>query len=312
MTTFKTENRHGYSVKFSPNRSNLLAIATSQYYGFKGGGTLFLVTYDEDRCLITKKYEMNWEDGLFDVVWCRSVYSLLVTGSGDGTVQMWNYKYPSQKPVRTFNEHKKEVCSVDWCQNSVDDFLLSASWDCSVKLWDPNRYCSLTTYKGHDRLVYEAKWSPFLSSCFASVSGDGMLDIWDCSSPLRPRVKINAHQAEILSCSWNQFYPFVLATGGAEGLIRIWDIRKLLTPIFQLEGCQDAVKRVQCSPHHWSTLVSASYDCTTKIWDYGVSSEPRQSHQNHSDYVYGLDMSADQDGLMADCGWDAEVRVFRI
>lgn len=62
-----------------------------------------------------------------------------------------------------------------------------------------------------------------------------MLDIWDCSSPLRPSVKINAHQAEILSCSWNQFYPFVLATGGAEGLIRIWDIRKLLTPIFQLE-----------------------------------------------------------------------------
>ncbi|XP_027843531.2 peroxisomal targeting signal 2 receptor isoform X1 [Aphis gossypii] len=263
MTTFKTENRHGYSVKFSPNRSNLLAIATSQYYGFKGGGTLFLVSYDEDRCLISKKHEMHWDDGLFDVVWSRSVHSLLVTGSGDGSVQMWNYKYP-QKPVRTFNEHKKEVCGVDWCQNSIDDFLLSASWDCSVKLWDPNKYCSLTTYKGHDRLVYEAKWSPFLSSCFASVSGDGMLDIWDCSSPLRPSVKINAHQAEILSCSWNQFYPFVLATGGAEGLIRIWDIRKLLTPIFQLEGCQDAVKRVQCSPHHWSVLVSASYDCTTK------------------------------------------------
>jgi len=94
MTTFKTENRHGYSVKFSPNRSNLLAIATSQYYGFKGGGTLFLVSYDEDRCLISKKYEMHWDDGLFDVVWSRSVYSLLVTGSGDGTVQMWNYKYP--------------------------------------------------------------------------------------------------------------------------------------------------------------------------------------------------------------------------
>jgi len=72
------------------------------------------------------------------------------------------------------------------------------------------------------------------------LKGDGMLDIWDCSSPLRPSVKINAHQAEILSCSWNQFYPFVLATGGAEGLIRIWDIRKLLTPIFQLEVGIDA------------------------------------------------------------------------
>lgn len=66
-----------------------------------------------------------------------------------------------------------------------------------------------------------------------------MLDIWDCSSPLRPSVKTNAHQAEALSCSWNQFHPYVLATGGSEGLIRIWDMRKLLTPIFQLEVCDN-------------------------------------------------------------------------
>ncbi|XP_025418902.1 peroxisomal targeting signal 2 receptor isoform X2 [Sipha flava] len=311
MTTFKTQNRHGYSIKFSPNRSNLLAIATAQYYGFKGGGTLFLVSYNKKKSSITKKYDMFWEDGLFDVVWSRTVKSLLVTGSGDGTIQMWNYKHP-QEPVRIFREHKKEVCSIDWCQNSIDDFILSASWDCSVKLWDPNKYCSLTTYKGHDRLVYEAKWSPFLSSCFASVSGDGILGIWDCSSPLRPSVKINAHQAEILCCSWNQFHPFILVTGGSEGLIRVWDMRKLITPIFQLEGCQDAVKRVQCSPHHWSTLASVSYDFTTKIWDYSTSSEPRQSHQNHSDFVYGLDISPSENGLMADCGWDAEARVFQI
>lgn len=94
MTSFKTENRHGYSLKFSPHRTDLLAIATSQYYGFKGGGTLFLVTYDGQKGTITKKCEMFWEDGLFDVVWSRTVESLLVTGSGDGILQMWNYKHP--------------------------------------------------------------------------------------------------------------------------------------------------------------------------------------------------------------------------
>lgn len=94
MTTFKTENRHGYALKFSPNQPNLLAIATSQYYGFKGGGTLFLVSFDSEQCLITKECEMLWEDGLFDVVWSRTAESLLVTGSGDGTLQMWNYKHP--------------------------------------------------------------------------------------------------------------------------------------------------------------------------------------------------------------------------
>ncbi|XP_050431875.1 peroxisomal targeting signal 2 receptor [Adelges cooleyi] len=311
MATFKTFNRHGYSVKFSPNRKDLLAIATSQFYGFKGEGTLFLVEYDEDKCTLVNESEIVWEDGLFDVVWGRAVEELLVTASGDGTLQMWNYKQP-QKPVRTFNEHTKEVCSVDWCQSSVDDFILSSSWDCTVKLWDPNKYSSLTTYTAHTRLVYEVKWSPFMPSCFASVSGDGMMSVWNCSSPLRPAATVNAHQAEILCCSWNKFDPFKLATGGAEGLIRIWDVRKLLTPVFQLEGCEDAVKRVQYSPHHPSVLTSVSYDHTTKIWDYSASPSKSQclSRRNHSDYVYGLDVSPDRDGLTADCGWDASAHVF--
>lgn len=50
-----------------------------------------------------------------------------------------------------------------------------------------------------------------------------------------------------------------------------------------------------------------------RVWDYGESSsEPRLSLRNHTDYVYGLDMCAGREGLMADCGWDAEVRVFRV
>lgn len=107
MTTFKTENRHGYSLKFSPNRSDFLAIATSQYYGFKGGGTLFLVTYDSEKCLITNECEMFWEDGLFDVVWSRNDENLLVTGSGDGTLQMWNCKFPRVSIIFYSNKNVK-------------------------------------------------------------------------------------------------------------------------------------------------------------------------------------------------------------
>ncbi|XP_050540719.1 peroxisomal targeting signal 2 receptor [Daktulosphaira vitifoliae] len=311
MAIFKTFNRHGYSIKFSPNRKDFLAVATSQYYGFKGEGSLFLLKYDDIKNTLHRESVITWQDGLFDVVWSKKFEELLVTASGDGSLQMWNYKQP-QKPLRTFTEHTKEVCSVDWCQNPVDDFILSSSWDSSVKLWDPNKYCSLTTYKGHTRLVYEVKWSSFMSSCFVSVSGDGMMSVWNCSMPIRPATTINAHQSEILCCSWSKFDPFILATGGAEGLIRVWDIRNLLTPVYQLEGCEDAVKRIQFSPHHRSILTSTSYDYTTRIWNYGASSlgSQCQSRRNHSDYVYGLDMSPDREGLTADCGWDASAHVF--
>lgn len=36
MVSYKTPNRHGYSVKFSPFCADRLVVATSQYYGFAG------------------------------------------------------------------------------------------------------------------------------------------------------------------------------------------------------------------------------------------------------------------------------------
>lgn len=59
--------RHGYSVRFSSVNPNLLIVASSQKYGRKGGGTLFLLTLaynDELICL----HSYEWTDGLFDVV----------------------------------------------------------------------------------------------------------------------------------------------------------------------------------------------------------------------------------------------------
>lgn len=43
MATFLTPNRHGYSVRFSPFNPERLVVATSQYFGLAGGGTLFLL-----------------------------------------------------------------------------------------------------------------------------------------------------------------------------------------------------------------------------------------------------------------------------
>lgn len=41
MLTYKTPNRHGYSVKFSPFNPGQLVVATSQYYGFAGTVNFF-------------------------------------------------------------------------------------------------------------------------------------------------------------------------------------------------------------------------------------------------------------------------------
>lgn len=67
MSTFLTPNRHGYSVKFSPFDPNRLVVATSQYYGLAGGGTLFFLELGANGELVQRK-TLKWSDGLFDVV----------------------------------------------------------------------------------------------------------------------------------------------------------------------------------------------------------------------------------------------------
>lgn len=68
MPTFLTPGRHGYSVRFSRTRPDALAVATSQYYGLAGGGTLFFLELAPDGGTLLELQKLEWSDGLFDVV----------------------------------------------------------------------------------------------------------------------------------------------------------------------------------------------------------------------------------------------------
>lgn len=308
MATFLTPNRHGYSVRFSPFRPEHLAVATSQYFGLAGGGTLFLLELATGKKLVQLQ-SFNWTDGLFDCAWSESDPMLLVTASGDGSLQLWNLSTPTIPPL-VLHEHKKEVYSVDWIKSRQEQLIVSASWDCTIKVWDPNRKFSINTYSGHSQLVYNAMWSPHIPNCFASVSGDGTLRIWNSLNPRNASAISRAHDAEVLTCDWCKYDQNVLATGGSDGLIKGWDLRNLSQPIFYLQGCEYAVRRIQFSPHSLSMLASVSYDFTTRIWDFKCSSEALEVVKHHSEFVYGLDWNAHKKGELADCGWDSLVHVF--
>ncbi|KAF5299789.1 hypothetical protein FQR65_LT19455 [Abscondita terminalis] len=294
MATFLTPNRHGYSVRFSPFRPEHLAVATSQYFGLTGGGTLFLLELTSDLKLIQLQ-NFKWTDGLFDCVWSEVDPMLLVTASGDGSLQLWNLANSTASP-QIFHEHIKEVYSVDWTRTRQEQLILSASWDASIKIWDPNRKMSLNTYLGHSQLVYNAMWSPHIPNTLRQFRNATALS--------------KAHDAEVLSCDWCKYDQNILATGGSDGLIKGWDLRNFSQPIFYLSGCEYAVRRVQFSPHSLSMLASVSYDFTTRIWDFKHSSDALEIIQHHSEFVYGLDWNAHRKGELADCGWDSLVHVF--
>lgn len=307
MTSYLTPNRHGYSVRFSPFSPDRLVVATSQYFGLAGGGTLFILEVTPEGKLV-ETANFQWTDGLFDVVWSETNSDLVVSASGDGGLQLWNLATPSL-PSATLSEHKKEVYSVDWSRTRQEQFILSASWDCTIKLWDPTRQNSIQTFFGHSQLVYSAMFSLHVPNCFASVSGDGTLKLWSTLSQGATST-FRVHDAEVLSCDWCKYDENLIATSGSDGLIRGWDIRNYTQPLYQMKGGDYAIRRIQFSPHNPTVLASVSYDFITKIWDFKRGCDALESIKHHSEFVYGLDWNVLRKGQLADCGWDSLVHVF--
>ncbi|XP_076357661.1 peroxisomal targeting signal 2 receptor-like [Tachypleus tridentatus] len=309
-TTFRTTGQHGYGIKFSPFFPNRLACATSQNYGIAGKGSLYILE-ETPSGLLQSVSISSWNDGLYDVTWSELNSNIIVTGSGDGSVQIWD-TVDHEHPVAVLKDHNKEVYSVDWSQTRDEQLLLTASWDKTVKLWDPQTTVLLNTFIGHTSVVYCCVWAPALKRTFASVSGDGTLRVWSTQNPAQPNVTIPAHDSEILSCDWCKYDENIMVTGATDGQIRGWDLRLTRQPLFQLTGHTYAVRRVKFSPHVESLLASVSYDFSTRLWNWKVSPSALHIMENHTEFVYGLDFNAHVNNQLVDCGWDELIQMYRL
>lgn len=62
------------------------------------------------------------------------------------------------------------------------ELMLSASLDWTIKLWNPKdeyKDTPIMTFESSQEYVYDVQWSPVHPSLFASVDGDGFIDVWD-------------------------------------------------------------------------------------------------------------------------------------
>ncbi|ESO94916.1 hypothetical protein LOTGIDRAFT_144806 [Lottia gigantea] len=304
--SFKTRDRHGYSVKFSPYIHNRLACSSSQYYGIAGSGTLFILDIIVDKLKLVQVF--NWKQGLFDVTWSENNENIVLTASGDGTIQIWHLQQP-QGPIKVLKEHSKEVNSIDWSQTRTDQLLLSGSWDGTIKLWDIFQDRSLSTYTSHENIVYSVNWSPRLPFIFASASGDQTIRIWDRRKTADANMVISAHQCEVLSCDWSKYDENIIISGGVDGVVKCWDLRKPNHFISQLNGHQYAVRKIKTSPFNAKIIATCSYDFTVRFWDI-LENKLLKTVEHHTEFVYGIDWNLHTPGQIADCSWDELIKVY--
>lgn len=177
---------NGFSVKFSPFNESRIAVGTSQNFGIVGNGRLHILqltpTPNAGQA-ITEISSYDTADGVYDCCWAESHDSLVIAGIADASVKLYDLSLPpTANPVRSLQEHSREVHSVDYNVVRKDSFL-SSSWDDTIKLWTVDRPASLRTFKEHAYCVYSASWNPRHADVFASASGDCTARIWDVREP---------------------------------------------------------------------------------------------------------------------------------
>jgi WD40 repeat protein len=172
---------------------------------------------------------------------------LLASGSADKTIKIWS--------AATWKKHRNMTGHSDWMRSVHDPhyvsesvvtyrelhnlsghndlisslafspnnkLLASASWDSTVKIWNPATGKEIRTLSGHSDRVYAVAFSAD-SQYLASASADKTIMIWSVASGKNLRT-LTAHGDQVMSLAFCPNSRF-LATGSHDKSIIIWRCR---------------------------------------------------------------------------------------
>ncbi len=232
---------------------------------------------------------------------------LLVSGSDDQTIRLWNLK--TGQLLHQFKGHQAAVNTVAISPNGQK--LISGSLDRTIVAWNlksrtmTDRFFSHSgsPYSHRDGEVYAVAYSPD-GNIVASGSADHTLKLWNqrngellyrlyehtdvvlCVTFTQPDLSIPPFKVYPDSCPKASFF----ASGSADGNIKIWQFGRFRS-LRTLIGHHDQVCCLAISQDQ-TILASGSVDQTVKLWNFKTG-ELLTTLTQHSDTVSSVAISPD-------------------
>ncbi len=213
------------------------------------------------------------------------------------------YSLSESRLVANLTGHENTVSSVTFSPDGR--FLLSSSWDRTVRLWqvaDSSQVYRLRLAGEATSVAFSPDGSQFMVGLSDKTAGIFNTADGSVANALRE------HDGAILSVAYSPDGKWI-ATGSNDKTVKIWSrtdgkIERTLTwhdgPVLALQFSPDG-----------KTIATASSDGTVRIWSV-PDGKPLQTLDGHASYVYGITFSPDGKNIASTstdgtvCLWDID------
>lgn len=128
-----------------------------------------------------------------------------------------------------FEGHHGPITGID-ChkvpgQIDFSPYFLTSSFDWTIKLWSIKEQKYLHSFEDNSDYVYDVKWSPTHPALFASVDGNGKLDLWNLNNDTEvPTTSVMVDNNACLNhLRWHETGSHI-AAGDDIGRIHLYDV----------------------------------------------------------------------------------------
>lgn len=249
----------------------------------------------------------EWENGNLDVV--QQLLDAHLPADGKTDLRGWEWYYLQRlchRDLATFHGHKSGVGTVAWSPDGRK--LLSASVDCSLRIWDAANQQNSVALLGHTALISSAAWSPDGRS-IASTSWDRTVRVWSVETG-ETRLEFTAGSDEMREITWSPDGSR-LATCGDDGYVRVWDAQTG-EQLLELSGHDDVVWSVDWSADGSRIASSGNFaKRDIRIWNASTGEKIAEIPAAHNQAVVCVRWSPDNKWL-ASVSLDQRLKVWDV
>ncbi|EHR72750.1 WD40 repeat-containing protein [Burkholderiales bacterium JOSHI_001] len=196
-------------------------------------------------------------------------------------------KHAASRPTQARAALARHTASPSACAFSPDSqFIVSASDDHSLRLWNAATGECLRTFSGHSGTVSSCDFSPD-GQVIVSASGDQSLRLWNATTGECLHT-LSAHSSRVTSCAFSLDGQFIVSSHDQS--LRLWNAATgecLRT----LSGHFSYVTSCAFSPDS-QFIVSASWDNSLRLWN-AATGECLRTLSGHSQTVTSCAFSPD-------------------